>query len=184
MSNETIQTILKRYSCRAFGDKVPSQEDLQLIAKAAIASPSGINRQPWQVIVVQNQELIEEMEAEGLKGIEALPDKSLYEQIQSRGGKLLYNAKSIIFIAINPGSQLDCGILTENIALAATSLGIDNCIAGLASFVFRTDKGDEFKKKINFPEGYDLGASVLLGYALSPEGKPHELDLSKITFIK
>ena len=47
----TIEAIKTRYSCRAFSDKTPSNEDLQTIAEAALAAPSGINRQLWRVIV-------------------------------------------------------------------------------------------------------------------------------------
>jgi len=56
----TIETIKSRYSCRAFSDKMPPDKQLQIIAEAAVASPSGVNRQLWRIIIVKNKELIAE----------------------------------------------------------------------------------------------------------------------------
>ena len=186
---DTIKTINTRYSCRAFTDKLPSDEHLELIAKAAAASPSGMNRQLWRMIVVKNETLLSELEAEGMKNLAAFPDKSTYERILSRGGKLYYNAPCMIVVPVAKaepaGAELfDCGIVSENIALAATALGIDSLICGLAAFSFAEGKGTEFKKRLGFPEGYEIGIAVLLGYAEKADGKPHEPDLSKISWIK
>ena len=188
MPNDTINTIMTRYTCRSFTDRIPSDDDLQIIAKAAIAAPSGMNRQLWRVIVVKNRALIDEMETEGMKVLQTMADKAIYERIMSRGGKLFYNAPCVIVVPIAKtepaGAELfDCGILSENIALAATSLGIDSCICGLMAFSFAGDKGAEFKSKLGFPEGYEIGIGVLLGYA-TEQGKPHELDMDKLSFIE
>ena len=185
----TIQTIRTRYSCRAFSDRMPSDKDLQTIAEAAAASPSGMNRQLWRIIVVKNKTLICELEAEGMKNLAAFPDKSVYDRIMSRGGALYYNAPCMIIVPVAKAQPLgaeifDCGIVAENIALAATSLGIDNLICGLAAFSFSGEKNYEFKRRLGFPEGYEIGIAVLLGYAANPGGKPHDLDLGKIITIE
>jgi len=188
MPLDTIKAIRTRYSCRAFSNRMPPDEDLRLIAEAAIASPSGMNRQFWRVIVVKNQELIADLEADGMKNLAAMPDKGMFDRIMSRGGKLFYNAPCMIVVPITKtdpaGAELfDCGIVSENIALAATALGIDNLICGLIAFSFAGDKGAEFKRRLGFPDGYDIGIAVLLGYATNPGGKPHEPDVNKITII-
>ena len=186
---DAIEAIHTRYSCRAFTDELPSDEELELIAKAAVASPSGVNRQFWRVIVVKNKTLLDDLEAEGMKNLAAFPDKSTYERILSRGGKLYYNAPCMIVVPIAKaepaGAELfDCGIVSENIALAATALGVNSLICGLVVFSFSGEKGAAFKKQLGFPEGYEIGIAVLLGYAENPGGKPHEPDLDKITWIE
>ena len=188
MPLNTIETIRIRYSCRAFSEKMPSDEDLKIIAEAAVAAPSGMNRQLWRAIVVKNKELLDDLETEGMKNLAAVPDKGMYDRIMSRGGKLYYNAPCMIVVPVAKaepvGAEIfDCGIVSENIALAATSLGIDNLICGLAAFSFSGDRNEEFKRRLGFPSGYEIGIAVLLGYAASPGGKPHEPDLSKITII-
>ena len=185
----TIETIKSRYSCRAFSDKMPPDKHLQIIAEAAVASPSGVNRQLWRIIIVKNKELIADLEAEGMKNLAAFPDTGMYDRIMSRGGKMYYNAPCMIVVPIAKaepaGAELfDCGIVVENIALAATSLGIDNLICGLAAFSFAGKRDAEFKERLGFPEGYEIGIAALLGYAANPGGKPHEPDLSKITIVE
>ncbi|MDR0381761.1 MAG: nitroreductase family protein [Oscillospiraceae bacterium] len=189
MLNETIRTIMKRYSCRAFTEKMPSDEDLQTITRAALAAPSGVNRQPWRIIVVKNKDIIKEMDDEGMKILAAMPDKSTYERIMSRSGSLFYGAPCIMIISITKavpaGAEMfDCAIVAENIALAATSMGIDNLICGLAVLPFAGEKGAEFGRRLGFHEGYDMGLGVLLGYAKETGGKPHDLDPAKISFVE
>lgn len=186
--NDTLNTIGKRFSCRNFTRKAVSDNDLRLIVDAAVKSPSGMNRQHWQIIIVKNVKLLSEMEAEGMRVMSELEDKTLFERIKSRGGKLFYNAPCIVFIAVKKAFQhgaelIDLGIVAQNIALAATSLGIDNCHCGLAAFCFAGEKSDEFKKRLKFPENYECGLAVLLGYA-KEQGNPHVPDESKITFIE
>jgi len=186
---DTIETIRARYSCREYTDEMPSDKDLSLITEAAVRSPSGVNRQLWRIILLKNKELIGELDAEGMKNLAKNPDKRMYERIVSRGGKLYYNAPCMIIIPIakaeREGAELmDCGIVSENISLAAKSLGIDSVICGLIIYSFLGDKGEKFKKDLKFPDGYEIGLSVLLGYAKEPGGKPHEPDFDKITVIE
>ncbi len=185
--NDTLKTIAERYSCRSYTDEMPTAEELQLIANAAIQAPSGINRQAWRVIIVKNKQLIKEMEAEGMNILSAMPDKTMYDRIMSRGGSLYYNAPSLIMVPINPtdyaGAVLDCGILCQNVALAATSLGLGNVICGLAGLAFAGNRAAEFKEKLGFPTGFEFGAAILIGHA-SAATSPHEPDKSKISVIE
>ncbi|MCL2055348.1 MAG: nitroreductase [Oscillospiraceae bacterium] len=184
----TIETIKTRYSCRAFTSKMPSDSDLQEIAQAALASPSAMNLQPWRVIIMKSKELLAELEAEGMKNIAALPDKGTHERIMSRGGKLYYNTPCQFIIPIPKDSKwakLDCGIITQTIALAAASLGINSLICGLIEFAFSGDKGQYFREKIGVNDDEEIGISVLLGYADESGVKlPHELDLGKICVVE
>ncbi|MDR3209254.1 MAG: nitroreductase family protein [Oscillospiraceae bacterium] len=189
MPLDTIAAIHARYSCRAFSDVMPPDAALRTIAEAAAASPSGMNRQLWRVVVVKRRPLIDAMDAEGVRNLAAFPDKRLYERIQARGGTLYYNAPCVMVIPIAKvepaGAELfDGGIVAENIALAAASLGIDSLICGFSAFSFAGERCAEFKEQLGFPEGYDIGISVLLGYAETPGGKPHTPDLSKISWVE
>lgn len=186
--NSTLKAISERFSCRDFSDQLPENEHLNAITQAAIQAPSGMNRQFWHVILVKNKDIISEMDAEGMDVISRMEDKSMYNRIMSRGGKLFYNAPCMIVIAIKTaypqGAELiDCGILAQNICLAATSLGIANLHCGFVGLAFAGDKASEFKKKLQFPEGYECGMGVLLGYA-NEKTSPHVPDQEKITVIE
>ena len=186
--NETLQVIAKRYSCRDFQNEMPSDELLQAIAKAAIQAPSGMNRQAWRVIVVKDKTLMQDMESEGMSYLAGMEDKSAYNRIMARGGRLFYGSPCMIVVPIDPKQYapalVDCGILCQNIALAATSLGIANIMCGYAGLAFAGGRrAEEFSRRLGFPEGYAFGCSVLLGYANTVRA-PHVPDEDKITFVQ
>ena len=185
--NEVLRIIKERYSCRDFEEWLPPEEQLIAITQAAIQSPSGMNRQFWHVIVVTNKELISEMEKEGLDNLKKL-DESFYQHIMSRNGTLFYNAPCMVFFAIKTahpaGAELiDLGVIAQNTVLAATSFGLASLHCGCAAFAFAGNKNEYFKKTLCFPDGYECGMAVLLGYA-KLTAMPHEPNQSKISFIK
>jgi nitroreductase len=102
-----------------------------------------------------------------------------------RGGKMYYNAPCMV-IAASDGSDyasMDCGILSQNAALAASSLGLGSVICGMAGIPFSGPRGDELKKRVKFPEGCRFGIAILIGKAKSGKA-PHELDMGKVTYIE
>ena len=82
-----------------------------------------------------------------------------------------------------PGKDLDCGIVVENMALAASSLGLGNVICGMAAMLINDECGAAYKEKL-IPEGYEFGVALLVGYPVDTEGTPHEPDMSKIIYVK
>lgn len=182
MMNETLRTITERYSCRAYDGRLPEKEKLERIAVAAVQSPSAINRQPWLVNIITDKDLIDEMDAEGMRILAQAEDKAVYERFMERGGRLFYNAPCMFLVLKQPGTDLDCGIVCENIALAATALGLGNVICGMAAIPLSGENAETFKQKSGFPDGYEFGMSVLVGNAVG-SGTPHEPDISKIHWI-
>lgn len=180
--NKTLEIIFNRYSCRSFTDKMPDDKDIELIAKAAVAAPSAMDRQPWRCIAVKNKRLIDDMEIEGMDVLKSAEDKSGYNRIMERGGKLFYNAPLMFIIPIAAGSQLDCGIICQNITIAAESLGLGTLICGLAGLAFSGSKAEEFKTRLDFPPEYQFGIAVLAGYK-NMDKAPHTPDMGKIAII-
>ena len=56
-----METIFKRTSIRRFTDEKVSKEDIEKLLRAAMAAPSAKNAQPWEFIVVQDEEKIQKM---------------------------------------------------------------------------------------------------------------------------
>ncbi len=184
--NETLQVMARRYSCRDYTERLPDEKTLMAIAQAGLQAPSGMNRQLWQIIVVKNPALMADLEAEGMENMQKMGGP-MAERILARGGKLFYGAPCMMLLAIKEaypkGAELiDLGILAENIVLAATSLGVDNLHCGFVGLAFAGDRAAEFKARLQFPEGYECGMGVLLGYGKAP-GEPHQPDPGKITVI-
>ena len=182
--NETIKNIMERNSCRDFKDTPLTEDQLKTIVDAALAAPSAMNRQPWHLVVVKDKALIDELDDAGMAMISAMEDKSTLNRMKDRGGKILYNAPCLIYI-LSDGSAwagMDGGILCENIAIAAQALGLSTCIVGMANMPLTGPQGDDFKKRLNFPEGYEFGIGILVG--VPNKGKePHELDYGKVTYV-
>lgn len=187
MMNETLKALEERSSCGAFTGALPDKETLAAIAKAAVQSPSGTNAQPWRIVVVTDQALLREMEEETLHMMSQLPAyQGLYQAVTANGIQLFYGAPCMIVLpcdAKNPYAQYDCGIVSQSIAVAAQSLGVASHIIAINAVAFQGDKRDYFKEKLHFPEGYEFGLAVLLGYAAAPKA-PHQPDLEKILYIE
>ena len=176
--NEVLKVIGSRYSCRSYTGEPVEKEKIEAIVLAGVQAPSAVNAQPWKIIVVQDKAMIDAMDVCGMEMFKNQADQTVYNRMMSRGGKFLYNAPCMIVVAIKEGTQLDCGIVVENMALAATSLGLGNVICGMA----RVPLSKPEYKDVILPEGYVFGTSLLVGYATS-EGTPHVPDMDKITYI-
>ena len=181
--NDVMKAIFERYSCRNFSPNPLDKEQVDMLVRAALAAPSAVNRQPWHIIAITNKALIEEMDSYILEGIKR-DNKDWYQRMVERGGKIFYDAPCLIVIARDSSdyAYLDAGIVSQNIALAAHSMGLGSVICGMARTAFAGEKGEAYKKRISIPGGYEFGMSVCVGEALSSK-EPHELDFDKVSYV-
>ena len=182
--NETMKNITERYTCRDFKDTPLTDKQIENLVSAALAAPSARNLQPWHIIVVTDKALVDELDAEGMRNLGSAEDKATYETMMSRGGKLFYNSPFLMFV-LSDGSKwgmLDSGILCQNVVLAAESMGLGTCIVGMAREPLNGPKGDEYKRRLKFPEGYTFAIGILVG-TINSGKEPHEHDPSKVTYI-
>ena len=181
--NEILKAILERYSCREFSPAPLTSDQVQALGQAALAAPSALNRQPWHIIVITDKALIDEYDADAMSILKT-QNSEAYQHMTTRGGKIFYNAPCLVIIAQDSTdyATVDCGIATQNVALAAHAMGLGNVICGMARIPLSGPRAEEWKKRLQIPEGYGFGMSVCVGTAQS--GKtPHDLDFSKLTFI-
>jgi nitroreductase len=112
--NDIIKTIFKRRSIRLYQPQAVEPEKLHLLLEAAMAAPNACNSQPWEFVVVTETDTLEQLR----NGLFA--------------GK--YNAPAAIIVcgneklANNTASRFywvqDCAAATENMLIAAASLGL------------------------------------------------------------
>lgn len=177
--NAVIQTIMARRSVRQYLDQPVEHEKLALIAKCGINAPSGMNRQPWAIRVVEQPDFI--------KGTTDIFRKENPEQVKRDPHfKNMYrNAPNIIVVATPKGSgQLDAGLLGENMMLAAQSLGLGTCcLGGPVRFLQTSEACKPYLAQLNLPDGYEICYILAVGYPdESPEAKPR--DESKVEYIR
>ena len=185
--NEVLRVISERYSCRSYTGEPVEHEKLEAIALAGIQAPSAVNSQRWRIVVITDKRLIEELDGASLEYLRNSDDSAAYERIMSRGGKSFYNAPVMFLVLTQPGGhfnpELDCGIVVENMALAATSLGLGSCINAMCGFaVAALDTGAlaAFKERVNWPQGWEFAIGLLVGYPADAPHSPHEPDPGKI----
>lgn len=178
--NQTIETIMSRRSIRQYKPQAVGRDTMQTIVKCGINAPNGMNKQSWAIRVVDNPEYI--------NGITEVFKKKNQDRIANDPNfkNMFRNAPTVVFIANDPSyelSQIDCGLLGENMILAAQSMGIGSCCLGSPiRFMLTEPEAAEYVKRLELPEGYNLLYCIAFGHPdESPEAKPH--DTSKIKFI-
>lgn len=61
VSKDAMEVIMTRTSVREYTDQVVEKEKVDQILQAAMASPTGSNRQPWAFVVVDDREVLDEL---------------------------------------------------------------------------------------------------------------------------
>ena len=177
--NPVLSTIMARRSIRKYLDKPVEHEKLEVIVRAGINAPSGMNRQPWIVRVVEDQKLIADV-TEVFKKVN--PDQVSREKDFKN---MFRNAPNLICVCTpTNGGDLDAGLLGENMMLAAQSLGLGTCcLGGPVRFLNTNADAKFFLDRLDIPEGYKLNYILAIGYPdEQPEAKPR--DASKVKYIQ
>lgn len=175
-----ISTLMARRSIRAYQPRIVEREKMDVILECGINAPNAMNRQPWEVRVVDNPELLAEMTA---KHIEQNPRA----KSQLEGQRNMFrNAMAVAFVAGKTdgymGGVFDAALLTENMVIAAQSMGIGSCIMGNPVSFFKSEAGRPYLARLGFSEGYELLMTIGFGYPdESPEAKAR--DKSKVKYI-
>lgn len=185
--NEIIQTILNRRSVRVYSDEQIKQKDLNLILEAGLFSPSACNMQPWHFTVVQNKELMNTLNIESKKEFSTSDNEMFRKMAENEKFNIFYNAPTIIVVSGGKSSLeplTDCAAATENMILAAESLGIGTCWIGLVSFLFRSKRAQEYAKMLKLPEDYEPYYAITLGYKKIANSKPQPRREGTVNYIK
>ena len=163
--NPILSNMMARRSVRKYLETPVEHEKLEAIVKCGINAPSGMNRQPWIVRVVENQELIAD--------------------VNEAARSLFYGAPNLICVCTpaNGGGELDAGLLGENMMLAAQSLGLGTCcLGGPVRFLLSNEKCKFFIDRLKIPSDYKLNFIIAVGYPNEqPDAKPR--DASKVKFV-
>lgn len=178
-----IETIEARRSVRAYKDTPVEHEKLELLAKCGVLAPSAMNRQEWEVRIVENKAWIDGATATYLKAVEGT-GKADY-MLTPTFKNIFRNAAAVIFVGAPDGvfSGENVGCMAQNIMLAATELGLGTCFLGSVQMIFAEPAMAEHLQSLGFSDGYKLRYALAVGYpGESPEAKPR--DMSKIKFVE
>ena len=173
--NAAIENIMSRRSIRNYKQLAVPREVLNRIMECGINAPNGQNKQSWEVRVVENPELQNEI-------------KALMATVGGeRAAGCFYNAPVWVFIARDKGydfSAYDCGLMAENMMLAANAMGVGSvCLGSPVRFILDSPQKDAVLEKLGFSEGYELCLCISMGYPEGemPDAKPR--DITKVKYV-
>lgn len=182
--SSVAEIIEARRSVRAYEPKKVEREKLQRLAELGVAAPSAMNRQEWELRIVDDEAWIEGATKSYLAAVDG-SGKADYMLKDPNFRNIFRNSSAVIFIGAPEGefSDVNIGMLGENIMLAAVDMGLGTCCLGSVLGIFAEPAMKEFQNSLGFSEGYRLRYALAVGYpAEQPDAKPR--DLSKIAFVE
>ena len=155
-----MEEIFKRRSVRSYTDKDISQEDLNLLLKAAMHAPSAGNQQPWEFIVVKNRDIMK-----------AITEFHPYSSMLNSAACAVIICANKDYMRLPEFWVQDCSAATQNLLLEAVHLGIGAVWLGVYP---REEPVTGIQKLFELPEQVIPLCVVSLGY---PETMPEAKDI-------
>ena len=135
---DIFTAIKERRSCRKFSPESISEKVIEKILEAATWAPSPLNTQPWEFIVVSNQEMKEKIFSEADRCRKWGIEKSGWKWLEKYRLDFLKTAPVIVAVIGDPkksgldmfleeggvGYQHACAAAIQNMNLSAHALGL------------------------------------------------------------
>ena len=176
-SNDAVtELMMSSRSIRNYKDSLINKETLDEILKCGVNAPNDKNLQAYEIRVL-SPALIDSITSAVVKDNPQIGEREGFKNI-------FVDAPCVLCIAYDTTydmSQVDCGLLGENIILSAWSKGIGSCCLGSsARWIKDSPSAKPYLDKIGFSKGYELLYCIALGYPdETPEAKPRTMDKIK-----
>jgi nitroreductase len=165
--NESIKNILERRSIRSYKPTQLNDQDIELILQCGLYAATARGKQSWHLTVLQNRELMNKITAVNHE----LALKSPIEFVKKMASQPDFDswrgAPTAIIISGDGGDYAiaDCANATQNMAVAANSLGLGSCyMAGFKAALLHPDHKD-FVQALGIPDGYIPVFALAVGYS-------------------
>jgi len=148
---KVIETIYQRRSIRKYLDKKVERDKIITLLKAATAAPTAANCQPWEFIVIDEEEKLTE-----------LREKLIFARYKAPAAIVVCGNMKLAFKG--PSQEFwvqDCSAAIENILIAATSIGLGTVWIGIYPL---ENNIRPLKKILNIPEYVTPLGIVYVGY--------------------
>ncbi len=146
-----METINIRRSIRSFTDKKVESEKIEKLLRAAMQAPSAGNQQPWEFVVVQNEEVKEK-----------LSTISPYAKPIKNAPLAIVLVEKTTGLNFPENSTQDMGACAQNILLEVVELGLGAVWLGVKPDEARMDI---VSKTLNLPENISPFAVIAVGYS-------------------
>jgi nitroreductase len=170
--NEVINAILTRRSARAFQDRQIKKEDLDVILECARYAPSAMNSQNWHFSAIRDVGVIGKVNGWIVSEIKESGSPNLEGILERSNGNVFRNAPCLVIVSTEQGDRfgvINVAAATQNILLAAHSLGIESCWIGTVGILGTSKRTDYYASELRIPKGYAPFFGVTLGYGASAD---------------
>ena len=162
-SKAVLENIAERKSVRKYLNKSVEEDKIDAMVKAGMAAPSGMDRRPWEFVVVTDREALDSMAAK-------LPY-----------AKMLTNAPLAIVVCGDTTRSsywyLDCSAATQYVLLAAEALGLG--AVWTAAYPYE-DRIDVVRQNTGLPENIVPLCVIPIGYPDGPQKAKDKFDLQRV----
>lgn len=157
---DLYEAIEKRRTIRIF--QGPAMEDqLKRIILAGTKAPSGMNSQPWEFVIVEDQSLIDKLAdlkyKLTLKMAPSGADQEIFKQRANAQRDSFKNA-SILAVFHQTGQDASIWLAIENISLAAVAEGLGSGIT-----FYAPEERSMITELLGLPGNYELSAVLKIG---------------------
>jgi nitroreductase len=172
MTNLVLDTIQNRRSVLRFDNTPIEKEKMEAIVNAGRWAPSWLNKQPWKFILVKDKNIKEQ----------------LSENIPTPFIQGLKEAPVCIAVVVDttedPFHYIEDGaVATQNIALAAHSLGLSSCWIGIFDVKNQKKSAEAYVRKIlGIPQTYRVISILPIGYSRYEPPKPDRKRLDELVY--
>ncbi len=162
-----------RRSVRAYTNESVLKEQIEAVLDAGTWAPTGMHREPWKFIVIEDKQLIKYI-SEETKSLVQQMMPPLASQFSTDADIVCYNAPVLILLCTEKDEQwdnvnlLDCVLATQNMFLKAYELGLGTCYMGFINFL---NNKPEALKKAGVPENCKMMVPFILGHPKTVQGK-------------
>lgn len=170
LENPVIKAICERRTVRSYTAQELTKEEIAVLLRCAMLSPSGRNGQHCVVRVLTGKERLDELNVDFKNKVGwNTPAYTRWDV-----NPVYQTAPAMFFIYADVPAPADAGIMAENIAIAAKGLGLDSCMIGSIGALL--DGGEtKWKKILQVSEDMTFMLSVAVGHGSEAPGvKPRK----------
>ncbi len=174
---EFVEIVKTRRSIRKYEDRNVPPEPLDTILEAVRWSPSWANTQCWEIVVVRDPAVKQQLQATlPPKGNPAAGAMLQAPVVLALCGRLKSSGyyKDQAPTKFGDWFMFDLGIACQNICLTAHALGLGTVVVGLFDH-------DRAKAVLKVPEGYELVAMIPLGFPAKVSSPPNRREIAEFT---
>jgi len=169
--NPVLNAIRERRSIRKYEPTAVLTEVVDQLLYAAAMSPTAMNKQEWEFIVVTDRKTINDLSVRVKKQMGLIGYAQKFaERFTSKEDLIFYSAPLLVIVTApkdNEWAHIDCGILAQTMFLAAHSLGLGSCYIGFARTL---NKDADALKMLGVPPEGEIVAPLIFGYAAEKKG--------------